>query len=76
VDDPDREWEATRAAAPALLGLTKEDAQRRAAELGLHLRLLDWDELRGESVALTADLRLDRLTVHVRGGVVVQSDPG
>ncbi len=76
MDERERAWEATQAAALAFMGLAKADAQHRASELGLQLRLLDWDELRGEAVALTTDLRVDRLTLHIRSGVVTQSDPG
>ena len=76
VSDRERTWDATQAVAPSLLGMTKADAERKGAELGLQLRLLDWDELGGQAVALTSDLRVDRLTLHVRSGVVTQSDPG
>ena len=74
--DRQRQWDATQAAAPSFLGMAKADAERRGTELGLQLRLLDWDELGDEPVALTSDLRTDRLTLHVRNGVVTQSEPG
>jgi hypothetical protein len=76
VEERERQWEATQEAAASFLGLLKADAWQRAAELDLQLRLLDWDELGDEAVALTSDLRVDRLTLHVRNGVVTQSDPG
>ncbi len=76
VDDRERQWQETQAAASTFLGLTKATAQSRAIELGLRLRLVDWDELGDQAVALTSDLRVDRLTLHVRNGVVTASDPG
>jgi hypothetical protein len=77
VDQHEEVWQSTQAAAPSLVGLPKADAERRAADLGLRVRMVDWDEPGGTGrVALTADLRIDRVTVHVRNGVVTQADPG
>jgi hypothetical protein len=76
MEDRERVWAATQAAAPAFLGLSRADAEQRAADLGLQLRLLDWDELGDQAVALTSDLRVTRLTLHIRSGVVAQSEAG
>lgn len=77
MDEHERLWQATQAFAPTFVGLARPDAERQAADLGLSLRVVDWDELGNDGrVALTADLRADRLTLHVRNGVVTQSDPG
>ena len=68
-------WQRTQELAPGFVGLPLEAASRRAEELGLVLRLVDLDACGGR-FALTADLREDRVTVLVQGGVVTTSEPG
>lgn len=41
------------------------------------VRLVDWDEVaEGAGIMLTDDFRPDRVTVHVRRGVVTAADAG
>ena len=68
--------EATRSLAPAFLRLTKDEATSLAAQHGLHLRWVDFDENTSGRFVLTADLRYDRLTLYVRDGLVFQADAG
>ncbi len=51
-----------------LLGLSVEDAEQRAEAAGCTVRVLSED---GEERAATMDLRIDRVNVEVRDGIVV-----
>jgi Lon protease-like protein len=72
------QWPATRAVTPAFIGMSRPDAELRAHELGLVLRIVDWDEL-GDgpvAIAMTSDLRFNRVTLHVRSGLVTAAEAG
>ncbi len=57
----------------ALVGLTVEEARRRAETHGYQFRVLIED---GESPFVTADYRIDRVNVEVAAGRVVRADVG
>ncbi len=61
------------AEAPDVIGLTEEEAARLAAGSGWTLRVVSID---GEDLAVTADLRSDRINVALEGGVVVSVTVG
>lgn len=73
-------WEGrvagNRAAAAAVVGLSRPDAVARLQAAGLQVRVVDWDDLGPGGAMLTMDLRPDRVTVHVRDGVVEKADVG
>ena len=75
MDEIDRRVEANKPVAAGLVGLPKSQALQRLTDLGLVVRLVDWDEIKG-GVLLTSDLRADRVTVHVREGVVTEAEAG
>ena len=57
----------------ALVGLTVEEARRRAEARGYQFRVLIED---GRSSYATADFRTDRVNVEVAAGKVVRADIG
>lgn len=73
------DWEAEAHAlehlASGLIGLPKDEARRLCADLGLHLRLVDWDEVKG-LVGLSSDYRSDRITAEARSGVITKAEAG
>lgn len=75
MDELERRLAANAPVAASLVGLPKEQALQRLRHHGLVIRLVDHDEMPGP-ILLTADLRGDRVTVHVRGGIVTEADVG
>ena len=75
VADSDANARALADLAAGLVGMPKDQARQICAGVGLHLRLVDWDELTGP-VALTSDYRADRITAEARAGVVTQAEAG
>jgi hypothetical protein len=55
---------------PDYLGLTQDEAAEQAAQEGLQFRVVGED---GECFPITADLRPDRVNVHLEGGVVADA---
>lgn len=79
VEEWQREGERHYAAlvdfARGLIGRSKAEAARLCEELGLTVRMVDWDLIKGP-VALTQEYREDRVTVFVKNGVVTETEPG
>ncbi len=69
------EEDALDALASGLVGLPKEDARQMCDDLGLRLRLVDWDVIKGR-FALTSDYRSDRITAEARNGVITKAEGG
>ena len=67
--------EANKPLAAALVGMTRDAAIAHVEAAGLSLRLLDWDAADGP-LLLSLDLRGDRITIHIRGGLVAEADAG
>lgn len=57
----------------ALVGLSEAEARRRVEATGWRFRVLSRDEA---SFPCTADLRDDRVNVHVRAGKVAEAGIG
>jgi hypothetical protein len=76
VDAFDEGLRATGALTSNFVGLNKAEASTMAAHHRLHLRVVDLEEVPEEEVALTLDLRPDRVTVYFRDGSVTRADAG
>jgi hypothetical protein len=76
VDDSERRLQANAALAETLLGQPKDEALAKIAAAGSVVRLVDWDKIGNGSIMLHSDLRPDRITLHVKDGIVTESDAG
>ena len=76
VDDVERQLQANAALAVTLLGRLRDEALESIAAAGASVRLVDWDKIGDGSIMLTSDLRPDRITVHVKDGIVTEADAG
>jgi hypothetical protein len=54
VKDEDRQWKAIESVVPGFTGLLRSEAESLAAALGLRPRVLDWDMIGEEAVALAS----------------------
>ncbi len=61
----------TQALEPDFIGLPLDEAQALADQHGLHLRVIDADDM-----ALTSDMRTNRMTIDIRTGRVSQATAG
>ena len=59
--------------APAFMGITLDRARDLAATRGIPLRVIVLDPEKPSEVALTMDLRRDRLNVLISRGIVVRA---
>lgn len=67
--------EALAALARGLLGLAKTDAMTICEDLGLQVRVIDWDLSRGP-FALMPNYVGNRVTDWVKDGTVTNTEPG
>lgn len=76
MDELEERLQAGSALAATLLGRAKDEALGAIRAAGAQVRLVDWDEIGDGSVMLTSDLRPDRITLHVKNGIVTDASAG
>lgn len=75
MQDEQRQEDAIKSAAPAFIGLSRQEAEELARGLGLHPCVLDWDVLK-EPVALGFSTKDNIIILHLKGGVISRAEPG
>lgn len=76
MNDFDQRLRSNAALADTLLGQPKDAALAKIAAAGAVVRLVDWDEIGDGNVLLHSDLRPERITVHIKHGLVTEASAG